>query len=217
MKFKGAFFMLATLVALNASAKVEKANPMDELNPYADDIEEQLEKMDAEYEAATGKSATLMSPLFDMDALMGNGVGCYQRSCKIWLLVDKSRQRAQLHVDGTPIAEGEWKATTGSPGHGTPNFDRSPALPLRIYDKYSSTKFPGGSWNGFGNMPFAVFIKGGFAVHGTTGTAKTGNISKLGTVPLSHGCIRIHPDNAKIFNRLVRANGAAQTWITVQD
>jgi hypothetical protein len=52
----------------------------------------------------------------------------------------------------------------------------------------------------YGNMPFAVFIKGGFAVHGTTGGSDWGNISKLGTTPLSHGCVRIHPLNAKAFN-----------------
>lgn len=217
MKFKSSFVMLAALIALSAHAKKEEAqNPMDELNPFAADIEQQLEQMDSEYEAATGKSAFASSPLFDMNSLLGQGVGCYQRTCKIFLDVDKSRQRAQLFVDGTAVG-GEWKVTTGSKGHSTPNFDQSPAQPLRIYDKYSSSKYPGGSWNGYGNMPFAVFIKGGFAVHGTTGGDTWGNISKLGTVPLSHGCVRVHPLNAQKFNKLVRANGAAQTWITVHD
>ncbi len=217
MKFKTAFVLLAAFASLAAQAKIEKANPMDELDPYAADINEQLEKMDAEYEAATGKSA-LVVDFNSINSAFGMAVdgGCYQRTCKVFISVDKSRQRAQLFVDGTAVGD-EWKATTGSPGHGTPNFDRHPDQPLRIYDKYSSTKFPGGSWNGYGNMPFAVFIRGGFAVHGTTGTDKTGNISKLGTVPLSHGCIRVHPNNGKIFNRLVRAAGAAQTWITVHE
>jgi lipoprotein-anchoring transpeptidase ErfK/SrfK len=66
-------------------------------------------------------------------------------------------------------------------------------------------------------MPFVVFIRGGFGVHGTTGDLTWGNISKLGTQPLSHGCIRIHPLNAQAFNEAVRANGAQKTWIWVHD
>lgn len=217
MKLKNMFVMFAALIAMSAQAKESQLpNPMDELDPFAADIEDQLSKMDEEYEAATGKSATLMSPLFDMQSLLGNGADCYQRTCKIFLDVDKSTQRAQLFVDGVAVGS-EWKVSTGIAGHTTPNFDRHPDVPLRIYDKYSSSKYPGGSWNGFGNMPFAVFIKGGFAVHGTTGGDTWGNISKLGTKPLSHGCVRVHPLNAQKFNKLVRAAGAAQTWITIHD
>lgn len=56
---------------------------------------------------------------------------------------------------------------TGMKGYETPNFDRSLEKPLRIYKQYTSSKYPGGDWNGLGNKPFAVFIKGGFAIHGT--------------------------------------------------
>ncbi|QLH48282.1 MAG: L,D-transpeptidase [Bacteroidota bacterium] len=31
----------------------------------------------------------------------------------------------------------------------------------------------------------------------------------------SHGCIRLHPDQAKIFFELVRKVGIENTWITV--
>jgi lipoprotein-anchoring transpeptidase ErfK/SrfK len=64
-------------------------------------------------------------------------------------------------------------------------------------------------------MPFVVFFKGGFGVHGTTGSAKAGNISLLGTVPLSHGCVRIHPLNAKAFNEAVAQYGRTNTWVYV--
>jgi lipoprotein-anchoring transpeptidase ErfK/SrfK len=62
-----------------------------------------------------------------------------------------------------------------------------------------------------------VFVKGGYGVHGTTGTDTSGNIAKLGTVPLSHGCIRIHPLNAKAFNAAVVKYGAANTWVSVHE
>lgn len=72
-------------------------------------------------------------------------------------------------------------------------------------------RIPGGDYNGLGNMPYAVFIRGGYAIHGTIAA----NWSKLGT-PASKGCIRLHPDNGFIFNRLVRASGVAQAWVSVE-
>ena len=103
-----------------------------------------------------------------------------------------------------------WPVSTGINGRNTPNFETHPNG--RIYDRYTSKKFPGGDFNGLGNMPYAVFISGGFAIHGTG----KGNWPKLGS-RASHGCIRLHPDNALIFNRLVRKNGISEVWITVQD
>lgn len=70
---------------------------------------------------------------------------------------------------------------------------------------------PGGDYNGLGNMPYAVFVRGGYAIHGTT----KGNWPKLGT-PASKGCIRLHPDNGFIFNRLVRAVGVRAAWVSVE-
>lgn len=34
--------------------------------------------------------------------------------------------------------------------------------------------------------------------------------------PASKGCLRLHPDNGFIFNRLVRAAGVAWSWVTVE-
>jgi lipoprotein-anchoring transpeptidase ErfK/SrfK len=61
-------------------------------------------------------------------------------------------------------------------------------------------------------MPYAVFIRGGYAIHGTT----PGNFSKLGT-RASHGCIRLHPDNAKLFNELVKRVGLENTWVKIME
>ncbi len=57
-------------------------------------------------------------------------------------------------------------------------------------------------------MPWAVFFHGGYAVHGTT------EIRNLGK-PASHGCVRLHPDNAKAFFSLVKQAGLEATLITV--
>lgn len=200
MKLSLSALLLALTLAGNSYAS---ENHTEELNPFASDIEEQLLSNDGEFE--------------DFRVVPENTINlknsCYRETCPVYLEVDKSRQRAQLFVNGVAIEAGEWLATTGKQGHATPNFDRSLQQPLRAYTKYSSSKYPGGDWNGLGNMPYAVFIKGGFAVHGTP----EANIRRLGTVPLSHGCIRVHPHNGKIFNDLVKKNGAARTWVWVHD
>ncbi len=58
-------------------------------------------------------------------------------------------------------------------------------------------------------MPYSVFFTGGYAIHGT------GAISRLGR-PASHGCIRLHPSNARTFYSLVKQNGMRNTRIVVQ-
>jgi len=57
-------------------------------------------------------------------------------------------------------------------------------------------------------MPWSVFFHGGYAIHGTT------DLRHLGR-PASHGCVRLHPDNAKIFFNLVKELGKQNTQIAV--
>ena len=61
-------------------------------------------------------------------------------------------------------------------------------------------------------MPYAIFIKGGYAIHGTT----PGNFLKLGH-RASHGCIRLHPDNARKLFELVNSYGLQNTWVKVHE
>lgn len=173
-------------------------------DPRAENIEEILEAYDAYYEQETGESAWLHPELNDLLHKVG---GCYRYSCPVFIYIKKSEQRAYLHLNGKLAAS--WKVSTGLPGYSTPNFDKHPNG--RIYNKYTSSKYPGGDYQGLGNMPYAVFIRGGYALHGTP----KGNWSKLGR-RASHGCIRMHPDNAKWFNRLVRQHGISKVWITVE-
>ncbi len=230
--------LLTTLFALNANAKVEKMD--DELNPYADNIEEVLlenDLLNADSRVFVEEEPVMSSEyveVIDEDGSVVNGMqtqDCFRDTCAVFIEVDKSSQRAYIRINGELLEDksgslkgGILRATTGMKGHSTPNFDRHPDKPLRIYKRYSSSKYPGGNWydksgKAFGNMPFAVFIKGGFAVHGTTGTDgnKNSNIGRLGTVPLSHGCIRLHPLNAKVFNEAVAIYGANKTWIWVHE
>jgi lipoprotein-anchoring transpeptidase ErfK/SrfK len=201
-----AIIIALSLTILNVNVYAAKApakgNVFDELDPRSPDIAKQLKEIDEDYERTTGKSAHLP----DLDPMEKFNPSCFRNSCKIWADVDKSAQRLYLYIDG--VLTYTWKTSTGKPGRETPDFDTHPDG--RIYDRYTSTKFPDGDYNGLGNMPYAVFISGGYAIHGTT----RGNWSKLGHTA-SHGCIRVHPDNGQIFNVLVRRNGIANVWVTV--
>lgn len=191
-------FLLLILSFISSQAVAQ----IEELDPRDPNIEETLKKYDEEYERATGKKAWL-----DTSIPKSFPYSCYQRSCPVFIDVNKATQTATLFVNG--YYEAEWAVSTGVAGHSTPNFDRHPNG--RIYDTYSSRSYPGGDYNGLGNMPYAVFIEGGYAIHGTP----RGNWSRLGQ-RASHGCIRLHPDYGYRFNRLVRTYGIYGTWITVR-
>ncbi len=133
---------------------------------------------------------------------------CKENDCIIYAEIIKSKQILYLHLDGELIDS--FPVSTGISSRETPSMSVRPSGPMLI--KYTSKKFPGGNYNGLGNMPYTVFIKGGYAIHGTT----IGNFKKLGS-RASHGCIRLHPVNAKIFFELVKRIGISYTWIIIRD
>ena len=180
---------------------------MDELDPFDANTPELLRQMDLIYEQETGESAHLDTNAVEL--MQATGQDCNRLSCPVWARVNKVTQTLSLYLNGNSSPMAVWPVSTGVRGRTTPDFDRHPDG--RIYNKYSSKKYPGGDYKGLGNMPYAVFIQGGFAIHGTP----SGNWSKLGK-RASHGCIRVHPDNAKNFNGMVRSNGIANVWITVE-
>lgn len=181
--------------------EVGDTNMMDELDPFDPNIEQKLLEMDKQYEQETG-----MSPFMESSIQPFSLFGCRKDRCKVWIQVVKSRQTAYLYQDGQ--LTNTWLVSTGTPNRETPTFEGHPNG--RIYDKYTSTKYPEGDYRGLGNMPYAVFYNGGFAIHGTT----PGNFKRLGT-RASHGCTRLHPDNGYTFNRLVRQYGIKSVWISI--
>lgn len=57
-------------------------------------------------------------------------------------------------------------------------------------------------------MPHSVFFHYGWAIHGTTEVAKLGR-------PASAGCVRLHPQNAKILFELIKTYGQETAQIVV--
>ncbi len=132
---------------------------------------------------------------------------CKRHECAVWARISITQQLMLLYIEGD--LTDSFLVSTGIPNHETPIMERHPSGPT--YRKYTSKKYPEGNYMGLGNMPYAVFIRGGYAIHGTT----LGNARKLGK-KASHGCIRLHPVHGKVFFDLVRKFGLQNTWITIE-
>src|SRR5659263_251866 len=104
----------------------------------------------------------------------------------IVVTVDKTAQRLSVSVDGFPRYD--WPVSTARWGYRTPNGSYRPQ---RLARKWFSRKY---DWS---PMPYSIFFDGGYAIHGSY------EISHLGR-PASHGCIRLHPQNAAILFALVK-------------
>lgn len=112
-------------------------------------------------------------------------------------VISLSQQRMDVSVDGTPVYS--WPVSTARPGYVTP---RGTFRPIRTERMWYSRKYD------MSPMPFAVFFRGGYAIHGTQYLRSLGR-------PASHGCVRLHPANAAIFYRLVREQGLRNTRIVI--
>jgi len=106
----------------------------------------------------------------------------------ILVTVDKTAQRLSVSVDGHPRYE--WPVSTARIGYRTPNGTYRPE---RLARQWFSRKY---DWS---PMPYSIFFDGGYAIHGSY------EISHLGR-PASHGCIRLHPQNAAVLFALVKDN-----------
>lgn len=184
----------------------QETNLIEELNPFDPNVEEILRQYDEIYERETGLPSHI-GPDYGDGSEFFPYQRCFRSSCRVWARINKDEQRMHLYLDGRQ--HDSWPVSTGLRRYETPDFDRHPNG--RVYTRYTSRTYPGGDYKGLGNMPYAVFIQGGFAIHGTP----EGNWSKLGQ-RASHGCIRLHPHDAEYFNRLVRTHGIENVWITVE-
>jgi lipoprotein-anchoring transpeptidase ErfK/SrfK len=111
--------------------------------------------------------------------------------------ISLSDQTMRVTVNGWPRYQ--WPVSTARRGYVTPvGVFRAQRLEKMWYSrKYDLSP-----------MPHSIFFKGGYAIHGTE------SVKRLGT-PASHGCIRLHPDNAATLYSLVQARGMENIQIIV--
>jgi lipoprotein-anchoring transpeptidase ErfK/SrfK len=112
--------------------------------------------------------------------------------------VDISRQSMTVSENGAVAYS--WRVSTGRKGFRTP---QGSYRPTRLHTMWYSQKYDNSP------MPHSIFFRGGYAIHGTN------YLKSLGR-PASHGCVRLHPANARTLFRLVKAHGSKNTRIIVQ-
>ena len=111
--------------------------------------------------------------------------------------IDISSQRMQVYKNGKLAYT--WPVSTGRKGYGTPTGTYSPKGLHRMWYSRKYDNSP---------MPYSVFFRGGYAIHGT------GYVKQLGR-PASHGCVRLAPGNARTFYNLVQSAGRSNTRIVL--
>ena len=104
-----------------------------------------------------------------------------------------------MYVTVNGVTRHQWPVSTGRGRFGTPN---GVFRPQRLARTWFSSRYYNSP------MPYSVFFHKGYAIHGTR------EISRLGG-PASHGCVRLHPQNAAVLFALVQRSGPGQTRISI--
>lgn len=92
-----------------------------------------------------------------------------------------------------------WDVSTAKKGMSTPTGYFQPYMMKKMHYSSKYNNAP---------MPYSIFFTGGYAIHGTDA------ISKLGT-RASHGCVRLHPTNAKLLYDIIQQHGKDNTHIQI--
>ncbi len=111
--------------------------------------------------------------------------------------VSISQQKMQVYHEGRLLYD--WPVSTAGRGSVTPAGIYKPEFLSKNHRSRRYNNAP---------MPFAIFYDGNYAIHGTT------HLKKLGR-PASHGCVRLHPDNAKILFQMVKWEGMDNMRISI--
>ena len=121
-----------------------------------------------------------------------------QGGSQILINIDKSRQQMAVLVDG--IEKYSWPVSTGKYGYSTPAGTFTPTSMNEVWYSRQWDNAP---------MPHSIFfLKDGHAIHGSH------DVKNLGK-PVSHGCVRISPDNAAILYDLVKSTGMENTKVVL--
>jgi lipoprotein-anchoring transpeptidase ErfK/SrfK len=130
-------------------------------------------------------------------ALLGLAAGAEVLAANLVARIDVGAQTMTVSRDGRVIHR--WPVSTARKGFVTP---RGSYRPTRMHRMWHSRKYD------MSPMPFSIFFRGGYAIHGTN------EVRRLGR-PASHGCVRLHTANARKLYRLVEQSGRRNTRIVV--
>ena len=130
-------------------------------------------------------------------SLLALPVMAFSAEARVEVDINLSTQRMHVTVNGMPYAT--WRISSGRRGYYTPRGTYRPTWLKRMHYSRKYDNAP---------MPYSIFFRGGYAIHGTN------VISRLGR-PASHGCVRLHPGNAAKLFELVKKYGRKNTIIRI--
>ncbi len=143
---------------------------------------------------AFASGVSLFGDLFgDNDGPSMSAMHATKSSGHLSITIDISTQQMIVADNGRTIYS--FDVSTGRPGHATPTGHFHP---VRMNQIWYSSKYENAP------MPWSIFFHGGYAIHGTTDIRHLGHVA-------SHGCVRLHPDNAKALYALVKQYGMQNT------
>jgi L,D-transpeptidase catalytic domain len=128
---------------------------------------------------------------------LGAAVAASEADAKLDLFVDKSTQQISVIQNGRLLYV--WPVSTGRDKFSTPSGVYAPERlePMWFSKAYYNSP-----------MPHAIFFHNGYAIHGSYDIARLGG-------PASHGCVRLHPQDAAMLYAMVQQEGPGNTTIVV--
>jgi lipoprotein-anchoring transpeptidase ErfK/SrfK len=117
---------------------------------------------------------------------------------RIAINIDKTKQRMTVFIDG--VKKYNWPVSTGRPEYSTPSGTYTATSMNEVWYSQEWDNAP---------MPHSIFfMTDGHAIHGSY------EVKTLGK-PVSHGCVRISPQNAATLYSLVGTNGLKNTQVVL--
>jgi L,D-transpeptidase catalytic domain len=135
---------------------------------------------------------------FPASAQVSSDSGTQDTGAAIRISIDKSKQKMTVSLDG--VEKYEWPVSTGKAGYSTPSGTYTATSMNEVWFSKEWDNAP---------MPHSIFfMKDGHAIHGSL------EVKTLGK-PVSHGCVRISPENAATLFALVKKNGLKNTEVVL--
>jgi lipoprotein-anchoring transpeptidase ErfK/SrfK len=126
------------------------------------------------------------------------GFGLSAAQAALLVSVDRDAQLMRVYISGELVYV--WPVSTGRMGYKTPPGRYKPYMLRRMH--YSSKYYNA-------PMPYSIFYRGGYAIHGTSAIRALGRRA-------SHGCIRLHNANARELYQMVQDFGKGSTQIIIR-
>ena len=138
-----------------------------------------------------------MRVLFAAFIILAGFMSAPALSAAVEARVDISEQKMRVYQNG--VLKYVWPVSTARKGKVTPTGTWNAKFLSKNHRSSIYDNAP---------MPYSIFYSGNFAIHGTN------HIKRLGR-PASAGCVRLHPDHAKVLFNMTQRVGTSNMKVRV--